>query len=125
MTYLLTLCLAIATILSSGNIGTPLEAIRGWATWYEACDRCAAAGPALRHMLGKGWRNEWVTVSTAHHEVRVKLTDWCACGERHGDPTVIDLSRSAFAELVPPGQGVVFVTVESVGAVTLPPTDTE
>jgi hypothetical protein len=44
--------------------------------------------------------------------VEVRLTDWCACGKRHGSPTVLDLSRDAFRYLAPLSRGVTTVQVE-------------
>lgn len=110
--------------LSSGTpisgIGSPLEGVRGLATWY-CCTRghpsglYAAAGPALR--VGD-WRGRGVTVSGPGGTVRVTMIDACACG--HG--RVIDLYPQAFRRLAPLSQGVVGVTVSWGG--TLPATDT-
>jgi hypothetical protein len=92
---------------------------RGWATYYDVRSGHAAAGPLLR--IGD-WRGRAVTVCAGSHCLVTRLTDWCACGPRHGMPTLIDLARSDFARLAPTSQGVVLVTVS--GA-TLPATDTE
>lgn len=140
------LCLALWLVLASGiggwhqvpptpaaplsvapsAISEPLVAVRGFATWYDACGSCAAAGPALRRALGSDWRGSWVKVSAGDRSVRVRLSDWCACSPRHGTPTVIDLSRSSFRALAPLGQGVVRVIVETTDGPgpALPPTDT-
>ena len=86
---------------------TRQKAIRGSATWFAAPSGTAAAGPALRAMLGKGWRGQTVQVCAGGRCVRARLTDWCACG--HG--RVIDLDRRLFAELAAPSRGVLRVTV--------------
>lgn len=59
----------------------------------------------------------------------VVVTSYCACGDRRGQPTVIDLSVPAFRELAPLSRGVIAVIVSNpidvpVGP-TLPPTDQE
>jgi hypothetical protein len=71
----------------------------------------AAAGPALRRSLGKGWRGTRVAVCLDGRCVRVTLADWCACGPRHGRPTLLDLSDGAFRRLAPLSRGVIEVTV--------------
>ena len=81
--------------------------LHGSATWFAAPSGTAAAGPALRAMLGKGWRGQTVQVCAGGRCVRARLTDWCACG--HG--RVIDLDRRLFAALAPPSRGVIRVTV--------------
>ena len=85
----------------------PTVALEGRATWYAYRSGEAAAGPALRAMLGKNWRATAVTVTANGHAVTARLTDWCACG--HG--RVIDLDRRLFAALAPPSRGVIRVTV--------------
>lgn len=53
---------------------------------------------------------------------------YCACGQRHGEPTVIDLSVPAFRELAPLSRGIVRVIVSGpipAPDITLPPTDEE
>lgn len=103
---------------SSGAIGTAL--VGGWATWYAADGMIAAAGPALREHLGRDWRGTAVRVTANGHTVVVRLTDWCACGKRHGKPTLLDLSDDAFRRLAPLSVGVIGVEVEPF---TLPETD--
>ena len=44
--------------------------------------------------------------------VFVTVVSFCACGDRHGIPTVIDLSPAAFRTLAPLRRGVYAVTVE-------------
>jgi hypothetical protein len=84
---------------------------RGRATWYAASGMIAAAGPDLRHRLGPGWRGRMVAVCTGGRCVRVTLADWCACGPRHGSPTLLDLSDDAFRRLAPLSRGVLRVVV--------------
>lgn len=111
---------APAVMPEPGTIDTP--AIGGVATWYDApSERDAAAGPALRSLLGSHWRGSVVTVCTTTC-ITTTLTDWCACGSRHGKATLLDLDRRAFARLAPLSAGVVTVTVSPA---TLPATDTE
>ena len=104
--------------------------LRGQATWYASATRGnAAAGPGLRRFIGHGWRGASVDVCRSGVTwiacVRVRLTDWCACG---GD-RIIDLSDEDFRALaVPLSAGVVRVKV-ALGApprenITQPPTDT-
>jgi hypothetical protein len=118
--FLLALFLAFG---SHGGIGTP--AIGGVATWYDdGPGLYGAAGPVLRDMLGgdPAFRGQRVTVC-ADECVTVTLTDWCACGDRGGISTVIDLSPDAFRRLAPLSAGVITVSIEP--AITLPSTDTE
>ncbi len=91
----------------------------GSATWYDGHPGEAAAGPALR--IGD-WRGSTVRVC-AQTCIVVRLTDWCACGERAGKDTLLDLDRRDFAKLAPLSRGVVSVTVELLGDVALPATD--
>lgn len=105
---------------ATGEIGTAL--IGGYATWYATPGYTAAAGPVLRDVLGSEWRGSVVVVEHHGKTVAVQLTDFCACGERAGLPTFLDLSDAAFAELAPLSAGVIEVSVE-IGAQPLPPTD--
>lgn len=115
------LVLLIVLATAFGQVGTPL--IGGQATWYNAPSRKdAAAGPDLRF---DGWRGSWVRVTSGERSVTVQLTDWCACGDRNGRPTVIDLDDAAFAELAPLSRGVLDVEVEILGDIELPETSTE
>jgi hypothetical protein len=113
-------------------VGAPRSAIGsvllgGKATWYDdGPGHYAAAGPVLRDALGgdPAFRGERVTVCSDDACVTVRLVDWCACGDRGGVPTLLDLSADAFDELAPLGRGVIPVTIELAGSVpTLPPTD--
>ena len=96
-----------AAVVPSAAAGS----LSGWSTWYVAGPGQAAAGPALRAAFGPGWRGQLVTVTANGVSVRVRLTDFCACADRHGRPTLIDLDRAAFAALAEPSRGVIAVTV--------------
>lgn len=99
--------------------------IGGFATWFDVGPGFyAAAGPDLRHALGPGWRHTLIEVQgPARARVVVELTDSCACGSRHGVPTILDLSPAAFRELAPLSAGIVAVSIEL--APELPRTDTD
>ena len=92
----------------------PQSALVGVATWYQYHRGQAAAGPALRRAIGKGrWRGSVVVVRFEDvPPLRVKLTDWCACRDRNGKPTLIDLDYRDFGQLAPLGIGVIDVVVE-------------
>lgn len=122
----MTLLVLILAAALSGNIGSSL--IGGKATWYDdGPGLYGAAGPLLREALGgdPAFRGQSVTVC-AERCVNVTLTDWCACGERGGVPTIIDLSADAFAAIAPLSAGVVDVTIVlgEGPQMTLPPTST-
>ena len=89
--------------------------LSGWATYFAAPNGTAAAGPALRRLIGAGWRGTWVVVCGQDHRgcATVRLTDWCACGDRRGLPTLIDLDFDTVARLGwDTGDGVYRVQVE-------------
>jgi hypothetical protein len=87
----------------------PEGRLTGRATWYAYVPGGAAAGPALRKWLGKGWRGTKVTVCHgAGNCVRVTLSDWCLCSKGN---RIIDLDVRAFASLVPTSRGITSVTV--------------
>jgi rare lipoprotein A (peptidoglycan hydrolase) len=79
----------------------------------------------LRQWLGPKWRGTLISVGTGNGTsrttVRVRLSDWCACG--HG--RLIDLSDDAFAQLAPLSKGIIGVEVTRVVHVALPATDTK
>lgn len=86
---------------------TVASRVTGIASWYRWHTGEAAAGPALRRMLGAHWRGMVVTVTAGGHSARVRLTDWCGClGSR-----IIDLDRATFAALAPLSRGLITVTV--------------
>lgn len=104
----------IALILAT----IPRPPIVGVASWYDYKPREAAAGPALRAMLGSNWRGRLVYVSRRTctdtgcltRTVRVRVSDWCACyGTR-----VIDLDRETFRLFASPSRGLVHVSVRPV-----------
>lgn len=104
----MTLLLAAWLILAPTQ-GIDTALLSGNATWYDApSEYDAAAGPALR--VGD-WRGSWVRVVSGDAEVLVRLTDWCACGDRDGRDTLLDLDDEAFARLAPLSAGVIEVEV--------------
>ena len=94
---------AVTTRIAASPSGTGRH---GVASWFAAPTGTAAAGPALRAMLGSHWRGQRVTVTAGGRSVVVLLDDWCACPRR-----IIDLSRGSFARLADPSRGLVQVTV--------------
>ena len=113
---------AICALLLALAQGSAMQA--GLATWYDTPGLTAAAGPLLR--VG-AWRGRLVSVTAANGaSITVQLTDWCACGDRGGQPTLLDLSATAFKRLAPLSRGIVAVEVEVLTRVptVLPATDT-
>lgn len=103
----------VTIVILAATIAIPSPA-EGVATWYDdGPGLYGAAGPALR---SEGWRGSKVEVCHADRCVVVRLTDWCACRDRPGGPTVIDLSPDAFRRLAPLSRGVVPVAVRPVSA---------
>ena len=119
-----TILLALSLLAASpGPVAANASAgasVTGTATWYRWHVHQAAAGPSLRKALGRNWRGKWVNVTAHGRTIRVKLTDWCACG--HG--RVIDLDKASFAALAPPSVGVLRVVVSWGEPIALPATDT-
>lgn len=76
---------------------------------YPASCACAAAGPALRALLGQ-WRGRSVRVwrSDRRASVVVRLIDWCACP----DGRVLDLYGSVYGQLDSLSSGLLDVLVE-------------
>ena len=95
-------------ILAAGTIS-------GLSTWYRWHVGQAAAGPALRAVLGSHWRGSVVRVC-ARSCVRVTLTDWMRADR------LVDLDSRSFARLAPLSAGVIRVTISLVGTPTLAPT---
>ena len=89
----------------------PSARTHGVASWFAAPAGTAAAGPALRRLLGKDWRGQHVRVSAGGRSVVVALTDWCQCYRGEDRERIIDLSRGAFAALADPSRGVLRVTI--------------
>lgn len=113
-------------------VAASVVAARGWAAWDPGQGPGhAAAGPALRSALGRHWRGTLVTVARGGRSIVVRLTDWCRCGPRRGEPTVIDLRPSDWLRLDPPTaeledplnqHGIIRVRI-LIGGTPLPPTD--
>ncbi len=108
-----------------GSVLTSMSAtsLSGYATWYATPGLTGAAGPALRAALGgdPAFRGQRVTVCRDRC-VTVTLTDWCACGSRAGEPTLVDLSDDAFLRLAPLSSGVIEVAIRIPGVITADPT---
>lgn len=83
----------------------------GVASWYRWRHGEAAAGPALRRVLGPAWRGRTVLVHHGGRSVRVVLTDWCQCYRGRPDERIIDLDARAFAALAPLSSGLIRVEV--------------
>jgi hypothetical protein len=111
-----------------GGIGSVL--IGGKATWCAPTPtHCQSwGGDALLGAMPSFDFGDEPFVATVCHDgscVDVTVVSYCACGDRNGVPTVIDLSPTAFTRLAPLSRGVIDVTVElAAPGVTLPPTDT-
>jgi hypothetical protein len=57
-----------------------------------------------------------VTVIANGRAVVAQLGDWCACADRPGGPTLIDLDDDAFRALAPLSVGTLAVTVTPIPA---------
>jgi hypothetical protein len=88
--------------------------LRGRASWYAADGFVAAAGPALRRALGRGWRGTLVRVSAGGRSVTVRLSDWCQCYRGTSTERLLDLSNSAFAAIAPLSTGLVDVRIRTI-----------
>jgi len=89
----------------------PQDGLRGVASWFAAPSGTAAAGPALRRLLGRNWRGTEVLVTADGRAVRVLLSDFCQCFRGTKRERLIDLSAGAFARLAPLSTGVLRVRV--------------
>ena len=97
-----------ALVLGAAALSFAFAPLTGVASWYSYHEGQAAAGPALRRMLGKDWRGQTVTVCRLSTCIRVRLTDWCGCyGSR-----VIDLDDADFSRLAPLSRGLVRVRAQ-------------
>lgn len=94
---------------------SPPATLTGVASWYYWQKDEAAAGPALRELLGKDWRGKRVRVTAGDNSVVVRLTDWCQCHWKDPSERIIDLDVRSFAQLASASRGIVKVTVERVG----------
>jgi rare lipoprotein A (peptidoglycan hydrolase) len=82
------------------------QVVTGIATWYNVGEGYyAAAGAALR--VGD-WRGRIIQVCTDSNCLKVKIIDWCACGNGR----IVDLSPNAFSALYPLSKGVGNVVVK-------------
>lgn len=131
--------LLIVLATAFGQVGTPPQSetqldsvlIGGWATWCAETPRhCTGwdtryvgAVPSFRHG-DKPYRVR-VCLADGSRCTTVTVVSYCACGDRHGVATIIDLSPPAFRELAPLSRGVIRVELTNANAVRLPETDTE
>jgi len=87
--------------------------------WGKAVKLYAAAGPALRRVIGHKYMRKpypiWVRSKKTGIEVKVWVVDWCGCWGRKNDPMdtrLIDLAPAIWEKLgVPLGQGVMKVEI--------------
>ena len=87
--------------------------------WGKAVKLYAAAGPALRRVIGHKYMRKpypiWVKSKKTGIEVKVWVVDWCGCWGRKSDPMdtrLIDLAPAIWEKLgVPLGQGVMKVEI--------------
>lgn len=107
----------LALLLALGQVGT--VQLGGVATYYDDGPGYYGSVPTWH----AGDTPYPATVCHAGRCVAVTVRGYCACGDRHGKATVIDLSPAAFRRLAPLSAGVIDVTLEYGGSV-LPATDT-
>ncbi len=128
----------LATILAVQLVAAPDQSVgpaqqAGVATYCAPTPkRCQSWGPPalLGAVQSFSFGDDPYVVTVCRQSgapcVAVTVVSHCACGDRHGQPTVIDLSPAAFARLAPLSRGVIDVVLTVGGPkVTLPPTDTE
>ncbi len=101
----------------------------GFATWCAPTPtRCQRWGGDAR--LGAVPSFRWgdtpypVRVSYGGRSTIVQVVSFCACGDRHGEPTAIDISPAAFESLAPLSRGVIRVEVQRLDTIALPETGT-
>ena len=92
------------------------ETLTGWAAWCAPTPtRCQGWGgdALLAGVPSFRWGDDpyTVQVSANGRSVLVTVVSYCACGDRKGIPTVIDLSPRGFEALAPLSVGVLSVTV--------------
>jgi hypothetical protein len=105
--------------------------VNGWAAWCAPTPaRCLGWGGADAKVAGvpsfrDGDEPYPVRVIYGKRSVLVIVVSYCACGDREGIPTVIDLSPAAMAELEPDYVriGIIRVVVEDLRGFPLPRTD--
>ena len=81
-----------------GHVVPPAVGARGWATWQPGAGDWGSAGPILQALGIRVGQLVRVQSASGHFEVRV-APGGCACGDRRGIPTLIDLSRAAWIDL--------------------------
>jgi len=81
-----------------GHVVPPAVGARGWATWQPGTGAWGSAGPTLEALGIRVGQLVRIQSATGHLVVRI-APGGCACGDRRGLHTLIDLSRSAWAEL--------------------------
>jgi hypothetical protein len=106
----------LAAILLAGSVGTAMQS--GVATYYDDGPGYYGSVPSWSY----GDKPYPATVCHAGSCVVVTVRGYCACGDRAGKATVIDLSPAAFARLAPLSVGVIDVTLETGGTIKLPET---
>lgn len=116
---------------AEAGIGTPLSIARGVATYCAPTPtKCqgwgggAMLGAVQSFTDGDKPYSATVCLNGTRPCVTVTVVSYCACGDRPGGPTVIDLSPAAFRGLAPLSRGVIPVTLETGGPIVLPATDT-
>ena len=98
---------------------SPSPSVAGRASWYHWRPGEAAAGPALRALLGPNWRGRTVLVSQrtcngtscSTTTSKVRLTDWCQCYRGEARERLVDLDRRTFALFASPSRGLVRITI--------------
>jgi hypothetical protein len=97
------------TLVPRIRTAVPRDGIGGWATWYDV-------GPGLYGAINPRYGDKGGTAvvcgGSPFHCKTIPLVDVCACGNRHGKPTLIDLSPAAFREFAPTSRGVTWVTLQ-------------
>lgn len=90
------------------------RALSGLATYWQASG--AAAGPLLRRLLGPHYLGKRIRVWVdGRGPVILRVITSCACGDRHGQHTIVDLPTSTILALgLGTGQGVYDVRVEEI-----------
>ncbi len=128
------------TVAPQVEIAPAIEGARGWATYCAPTpDRCQRWGgdAHLGAVRSFSWGDDPYIVQVCAFGggrtscTHVTVVSYCACGDRHGIPTVIDLSPAAFVDIAGSlGPGVIRVEVSGpvsghLPRTTLPPTDVE
>ncbi len=88
---------------------TNSDGIVGWATYYGSGTGWTGA---INHRLGHVGQVAIVCGGEPFHCRSIAIVDVCACGDRSGSPTLIDLSPFAFRDFAPLSRGVVRISME-------------